>query len=167
MEKISLNKAIIAVIDLSLSYRKFLHGKNAEKQRASENLYTELKDVSEVLDDKKYPNSVLHVKIEKNDGSVETLYFMNWSLNHDFYDSLIFSGQINFLEPKIQQAIQNLFKMIKIHNEYLICIDEIMDREDSTIVPKSAHKYCKWLDKNKVRIKTVNSTYDERTTTSL
>ncbi len=44
---------------------------------------------------------------------------MNRDLNHDFYDSLIFSGQINFLEPSLQQQVQDTFKRIKKHNEYL------------------------------------------------
>ena len=71
---------VVAVIALSLSYRKFLQDKYAEKKRASENLYTELKDALEGLDDEKFSDSVLHVELKKKgDGSTETLYLMNRS----------------------------------------------------------------------------------------
>ncbi|ABK76970.1 hypothetical protein CENSYa_0334 [Cenarchaeum symbiosum A] len=44
---------------------------------------------------------------------------MPMAFNHDFYDSMISSGMINFLEPQLQQSIQNLFRIIKSHNNYL------------------------------------------------
>ena len=71
---------------------------------------------------------------------------MNRFFNHDFYDSLIFSGKINFLEPDLQQQIQNIFHMIRQHNEYL----EITQRvrlakqkhfDDQTQLPKEVYFY--------------------------
>lgn len=144
---------VVAVIALSLSYRKFLQSKDAEKKRASESLYTELKDAFEGLDDEKFPNSVLHVVITKDDDTTEILYLMNRTLNHDFYDSLIFSGQINFLEPKLQQPIQDLFKLIKMHNECMMRIGQSMAQDGTNAIPKSAYKYCKWVDENEPRLK--------------
>ena len=45
----------------------------------------------------------------------------------DVYDSLISSGEINFLEHVIQQPIQDIFGRIKDRNRY---INKIIDCED-------------------------------------
>lgn len=79
--------------------------------------------------------------------------FMNMSLNHDFYDSLIFSGKINFLEPSLQQSVQDVFKRIKMHNEFLIITDRMMDQQLDDSAPEKAYRYYEWMDKNKVRLK--------------
>ena len=68
-------------------------------------------------------NNLRKVSLPNN----KEVYFMNRSLNHDFYDSLVFSGKINFLPPDIQQPIQDTFQKIKDHNLFLSRIREIED----------------------------------------
>ena len=70
---------------------------------------------------------------------------MSRDLNHDFYDSLIYSGKINFLDPSLQQRVQDAFKLIKIHNKYVDMVLEMEERNDG-IVPVAAHRYCEWVD---------------------
>lgn len=50
------------------------------------------------------------------------------SLNHNFYDSLIYSGKINFLDPSLQQPVQDIFKRIKMHNKYVDATLEMAER---------------------------------------
>ena len=67
------------------------------------------------------------------------------TLNHDFYDSLIYSGGINFLDPALQQQVQDAFKRIKTHNKYVDTVLEISDHNNSTI-PVRAYRYCEWIE---------------------
>ena len=53
--------------------------------------------------------------------------FINRMLNHDFYDSLVFSGKINFLPTELQQKTQDIFQMIKDHNLFIRTIRTIED----------------------------------------
>lgn len=72
---------------------------------------------------------------------------MSKSLNHDFYDSLISSGKINFLEPDLQQPMQNTFKRIKMHSEFLAITKRMRDLQTDGSVPKPAYQYYEWMDK--------------------
>lgn len=118
-----------------------------ERSRASKNLYTELDDALDGLDYKKHSKDFKDVLL-KNGNVVK---FMNRALNHDFYDSLVFSGKINFLPPKIQQTVQDTFQRIKDHNFYIRKIRDIEDnafpKED--ISPKTT-RYYEMLDKTEV-----------------
>ena len=94
-----------------------------ERYRTSGNLYGELQDTLEALNRKQYPDDAF--SFETKDG--KEYFFMNRTLNHDFYDSLIFSGKINFLRPEVQQHVQNTFHQIKTHNEYVDLVLKMKD----------------------------------------
>ena len=64
-------------------------------------------------------------------GDGEKYYFVNRMLNHDFYDSLVFSGKINFLPTRIQQQTQDVFQLIKDHNSFIRSIRDIEDNVGS------------------------------------
>ena len=76
---------------------------------------------------------------------------MNRSLNHDFYDSLISSGKINYLEPRLQQPVQDIFKRIKMHNEFLDIVIHTTNQDN--FVPKNTYKYYDWMDESEVILK--------------
>ena len=99
-----------------------------ERSRASENLHTELENALDGLNEKKHQVNLKKVKLP--DG--KDVYFMNRMLNHDFYDSLVFSGKINFLPPKIQQLTQDTFQKIKDRNTHIRKIREIEDDADAS-----------------------------------
>ena len=61
---------------------------------------------------------------------------------------MIFSGKINFLESKTQQPIQDIFRQIKTHNEYLMRVDYLIEDYGDGTVPKNAYRYCKWMHEN-------------------
>lgn len=113
--------------------------KKQERQQASGSLYRELEDTRVALNRKMNLKDALDYR--GNDG--KTYYFMHRTLNHDFYDSLVFSGKINYLHPKIQQKVQDVFRTIKLHNKY---IDLVM-YDDNPMSPK-LHKYIVWMDKH-------------------
>jgi len=69
-----------------------------------------------------------------------------------FYDSLIFSGNINFLRPELQQQVQNIFNQIKTHNDYLDLCKKIQDIESTEEIPEKAYLYYDWMDKNEVKL---------------
>ncbi len=115
-----------------------------ERNLASRNLYGELHDALIAIDGKKYPKDLLDVKI--NDEIIMT--YTNRFLNHDMYDSLIFSGKISFLRYELQQKIQDIYKKIKHHNYYLRYIAELHDLDITTTIPKNAVRYYELLDKD-------------------
>jgi len=143
--------AVATIITVAASAWTYFKGKNNEKMRASQNLYLELSDTLKSLDYKRFPDDFCHLDIKDGSGK-KTLYFMRRSLNHDFYDSLISSGKINFLEPSLQQPIQDIFKRIRMHNEFLTTTTRMLDRQDDNSVPRKAYPYYEWMDKNEVRL---------------
>lgn len=85
------------------------------KNNSSTNLYRELDDTQKALTFKSHPDDFKDILVN---GEIKYRYVRRL-LNHDFYDSLIFSGKINYLEPSLQQTIQNAFQRIKDHNIYI------------------------------------------------
>lgn len=141
--------AVATIITVFVSAYKHFKDKDNEKMRASQNLYFELGDTLRSLDYDKFPDDFGHVDVEGG-AEKKTLYFMSKSLNHDFYDSLISSGRINFLEPDLQQPIQNIFKRIKMHNEFLAITKRMRDQHIDGSVPKQAYQYYEWMDEHEV-----------------
>ncbi len=114
-----------------------------EKKRASSNICRELQNTLDGLDRSKHHDRAMHFETK----SGENVFFMNRVLNHHFYDSLIFSGKINFLEPDLQQPIQDIFKVIKKHNEYLELTEKIR-REKQELFPEETYDYYIWMDEH-------------------
>lgn len=138
---------VVAVSVAGVAYWKFLSERNADRKNASKNLHTELRDTLVALNDRS-PENWTHVEIREDAAQSRRLYFINRMLNHDFYDSMIFSGKINFLEPKTQQPIQDIFRQIKIHNKYLTRIGHLMEKKGDGTIPDDAYKYCEWMHEN-------------------
>ena len=141
--------AVATIITVFVSAYKHFKDKNNEKMRVSQNLYLELGDTLRSMDYYKSPEDFGRVDVQGR-AEKKTLYFMSKSLNHDFYDSLISSGRINFLEPDLQQPIQNIFKRIKMHNEFLTITKRMQDRQTDGSVPKQAYQYYEWMDEHEV-----------------
>ena len=120
--------AIVTILSLVITpvlyFVKRWYESQAERRRVSQNFYLELGDTRDVLDTEK--SGDLRVVRLSSD---ETVYFMNRKLNHDFYDSLVFSGKINFVKPELQQRVQDVFHHIKDHN---FCLHRIHELEDLT-----------------------------------
>lgn len=141
--------AVATIITVFISAYKHFKDKDNEKMRASQNLYLELGDTLRSLDYDKSPEDFGRVDLE-DPAERRTMYFMSRSLNHDFYDSLISSGKINFLEPDLQQPIQNIFKRIKMHNEFLATTKRMQDQQADDSVPEQAYPYYEWMDEHEV-----------------
>ena len=128
---------IITVFSLSISpavyfYKKH-HEKNMEKKQASRNLYEELNDARLTLHgDREVIKKILDY------GKEYEMYCV--FLNHDVYDSLIFSGKFNFLNYKLQQSIQDIFSKIKDRNTY---IQKLVDYEDFISMKKNTKEELK------------------------
>ena len=114
---------------------------NDERDRASRNLYGELSDALNAIKGEKLPADLLTLKTGE-----KALTFTNRFLNHDIYDSLIFSGKVSFLRWELQQKIQDIFKRIKHHNDYLKLVIEIMAKYEDADIPMDAIKYYELLD---------------------
>ena len=84
-------------------------------------MFVELDDTLNALNETKHSDLIT---VESGN---EKSHFINRKLNHDFYDSLIFSGKINFLESDTQQPMQDTFQKIKDHNFYIRKIRNIED----------------------------------------
>jgi len=94
-----------------------------ERKKASKSLHIELDDTLEALQYENHPRQFTGIILKDNTEA----QFMNRALNHDFYDSMIFSGKINFLSSKIYQETQDIFQKIKDHNFYIRKIRDIED----------------------------------------
>lgn len=133
----------IAIVTVALApfvyFLKTKHSENSERTRASRNLHAELNNTLDALDEKSHLDNFKVVEFE--DG--KKYYFMNRMLNHDFYDSLVFSGKINFLPTGIQQQTQDTFQLIKDHNSFIRSIRAIEDRagQAEDITPKTRKYY--------------------------
>lgn len=117
-----------------------------ESVRASRNLSRELDDTLIALDDKKYYEDWW----QRSYGG-KTYRFMRRRLNHDFYDSMVFSGKINYLKPKLQQKVQDTFQKIKDHNNYLEKVNKVIDsaQKDEDYIYK-LERYYEILEKTEL-----------------
>ena len=111
-----------------------------ERRRTSKNLYGELFDTLSAIKGDTFPRDLIDV-----DFGGKTFTFTNRFLNHDIYDSLIFSGGIKFLDSELHQKTQNIFNMIKNHNHYLRLALENRDKDNK--ISKATMQYYVLLDK--------------------
>ena len=108
-----------------LYFARRWHESRAERRTVSQNIYLELEDTQNGLDTTKSEDLIVVIP---DDG--KEIYFMNRMFNHDFYDSLVFSGRINFVKPELQQHLQDVFHYIKDHDSYLQKIRELENYDD-------------------------------------
>ena len=150
---------ILSLIGLPVAYftkqdqkeKERLEKETEERKLASKNLYGELQDAFYSLDRTKYPEDACSLEITEK-GEKKEVFFMNRDFNHDFYDSLIFSGKINFLRHELQQEIQDVFKRLKTHNNFLVLVMNMQDEEKDNVISVKTWKYYKWMDKSEVRL---------------
>lgn len=144
--------AILSLVGAPIAYfarqhekeREMRRAEAMEKKRASRNLYGELYDTLHAIEGDEFPEDLIDVTV--NDRKIT---FTNRFLNHDIYDSLVFSGEIKFLDYEIHQKIQDIFNMIKRHNYYLRLTIE--NRDDDKI-SKTVMLYYELLDKYERRL---------------
>ena len=147
--------SVATIITVLVSVHKYFNAKNDEKQRASKNLYLELENTLKSLDYEKHAEDFFSINIIDHNNEEKTVYFMNRSHNHDFYDSLVFSGKINFLEPKLQQMVQDIFKRIKGHNEYLSAAKDLQHAQKNVLQIKNIFACYEWINDNEMYLKKV------------
>lgn len=124
-DALSNTASIVTIATLGIAPVAFLVKRwfniKSERSELSKNLHAELQDALHALDgtDKR---QIMEIEVN----SVKKYYTLTF-MNHDIYDSLVFSGRINSLNHGIQQDIQNVFRMIKGHKEYLKLIMQLND----------------------------------------
>lgn len=115
--------AVVTVFTLTLApvvyFAKRLHSDKMKGRRASIGLYAELGYALNGL------NSNRDQTLRAVDVEGKTVYFTSRTFNHDIYDSLVNSGEITFVDIKLQQYVQNVFQDIKHHNAILLKIREM------------------------------------------
>ena len=141
-----------AVVIAPLSYViKRWHTGRVERKTISKSLYIELQNALRVLDGT-VKRQVMEIDV-KGDKIHYTLAF----IHHDMYDSLIFSGKIQLLDGATQQEIQNAFRMIKKHQEYLQYVSRLNDQSKMQNVnaDKTAILYYEVIAKYELEIERV------------
>lgn len=127
--------------------REAIQSETNERSRASKNLCIELNDTLDGLNAEKYSD------LKKVTMGNSEFYFMNRALNHDFYDSLISSGKITYLNSDLLQHLQDTFQRIKDHNFY---IRKIRDIEDNSIpgkdISSKTYRYYEKLHLNEEKL---------------
>ncbi len=134
--------AVSLLIPLLIYFIKKRYDWQSENYRASKSLCKEMDDAYTYLTskDEEYAREAFLP-------NGRTVKFVNFLLNHDSYDSLIYSGKITFLRSGLQQHVQDVFQRIKLHNSTLYRILDIDDHEscEDTIKYKTA-KYYEFLE---------------------
>ncbi|ABK76971.1 hypothetical protein CENSYa_0335 [Cenarchaeum symbiosum A] len=130
---------------------KYIAERDADRSRASENLYFEIADTLQTIKGKKDSISRKEMEILDSNGKKKTVHFINMLFNHDFYDSMISSGIINFLDPQLQQSIQNIFRIIKLHNKYLDIttrapILSAYSVKELSVIKEQNQRYYEWMN---------------------
>jgi hypothetical protein len=103
---------VIIITPLTYFTKRWIDNRS-DRAEVSRSLHAELKDALDALDGTS-KRQVMEIEIN-NVNKYYTLVFMNY----DMYDSFIFSGQIKSLNHNLQQQIQDIFRQIKKHKEYL------------------------------------------------
>ena len=136
--------AIVTILSLVITpvlyFVKRWYESREERRRVSQNLYLELGDTRDGLDTAR-SKDLKEVRLPNG----ETMYFMNRMFNHDFYDSLVLSGKINYVKPELQQRVQDVFHRIKDHNSRLEKIRELEERSGDS--DDAIFLYYRMLDK--------------------
>jgi len=103
---------VIIIAPLTYLIKRWFRNRS-DRSDVSRSLHAELKDAQDALDGTS-KRQVMEIEIN-GVKKYYTLVFMNY----DIYDSFIFSGQIKSLNHNLQQKIQDIFRLIKKHKEYL------------------------------------------------
>ena len=127
----------LAVVIAPLSYViKISWSKRTEKTTISRTLCEELENAMKALDGRA-KRKVMEIKI----GEKKRYYTLTF-MNYDIYDSLIFSGKIHTLDIRLQQSVQDIYRRIKGHQEYLKYAAQLMNSAklqginiDKTVLP--------------------------------
>ncbi|ABK77258.1 hypothetical protein CENSYa_0625 [Cenarchaeum symbiosum A] len=143
--------AIAAIATVWISARRYLKEKNTEEVDSAQNLYCELNTDSKYLDKTEYPYSFLSLKTTDSTGNKKMARFMLQFLNHDFYDSMMYSGKLYFLKRDTHRSIQYAFKLIKTYNKYLEMVSPVLIQPEPEL--EEIWLYCKLLEEYQSRIK--------------
>ena len=136
---------IVSLLGAPMFYFGKRHmNKKSRQKLISTNLYIELEDTYLTLTGMKKEFRKKPVIYDKK----YEIYGI--FLNYDVYDPLVFSGQINFLNHKLQQPMQDIFKMIKNRNGY---VSKLIEYEDGLYLKVYAwddlvplgKKYCNFI----------------------
>lgn len=119
---------------------RVLWNRNEEKKRALGIAYRELGNAWDGLDREKYASSV--VRFVTRGG--EDAYFMRRKLNHDLYDSLVFTGKLALISRWLQQLVQDAYSLIKMHNDGVIQLQRL-SYETKQELPEEALPICESL----------------------
>ena len=111
---------IIIIAPLTFLIKRWFN-RRAERADVSKSLHGELKDALDALDGTS-KRQVMEIEI---DGT--KMYYTLTFMNYDMYDSLIFSGKIQALNHDLQQKIQDIFRRIKGHQQYLKYTAQLRD----------------------------------------
>ena len=99
---------IVALLTVALSRHE------SDKKQIADGLRKELENIHQSISSTEGKNG------EKMVSSTDK------HLSHDIYDSLLATGQILYINPSIQQTVQNIANTVKRHNEYLKQIEQII-----------------------------------------
>ena len=138
-----------AVVIAPLSHViKRWHTNKTERKTISKSLHAELQDAMHVLDGTA-KRQVMEINVKG-----KRMYYTLTAIHHDMYDSLIFSGKIQLLDIITQQKLQNVFRMIKKHQEYLH--HTLLLRDQSKIhnadIDEITNSYYKAIGKHELKI---------------
>ena len=107
-----LTAGVVVIAPLSYVIKRW-HTNKTEKKTISKSLHAELRDAMQTL------NGTVKRQVMEIDVNGKKMYYTLAVIHYDMYDSLIFSGKIQLLDNAMQQEIQNVFRMIKEHQEHI------------------------------------------------
>ena len=119
-----LSLIIIAGVVFVYDYRTRKDG-TIDHKEICQNIHTELKDGIESLD------GTLPRKTRQHEINGKKIIYKHIYMNHNTFDGYVNSGEFNIINRELQQPIQDIYKKIEIHDEYVKkCKSDPIDNND-------------------------------------
>ena len=125
----------VVLAPLTWAVKRWLNGRWARAD-VSRGICAELDDLRRALDGtdgRRYDErTIVDTSSSRPIPVFKKVRYVRAFLNCDAYDSFMYSGRLVMLDAKLVQEVQNIYQLIKHHNEYLKLLQPWFDKETET-----------------------------------
>lgn len=128
----------VVLAPVAWAIKRVLNGYKVKKIVAK-GICAELDDTVEALGDaSRHPRVEKTIIDPESTSTIKTCKKIRCTLtflNHDAYDSFLYSGHLTAIDANLVQKVQNVYQLIKYHNKWLEHLMPLLDRESETGEP--------------------------------
>lgn len=139
------HQGLIALVGLIVVIILFRVGQIIDNNSKREEIRTRIRRACNILSLEltQYRDALTNNALIVNDGS--NIPYVNWFLNLDGYNSILYSGLLSYLGQNTQDFIKRLYERIKLHNDFLSYKYKYED--NFFMYDNSMTRYQQWLGK--------------------